>query len=70
VMPDPTGLLYLLLWIVIVGLVFYVLWWGLGAIGLEAPFDKIARAILVIAMVICAVYFLVSFLPLPHRVFR
>lgn len=49
---DLIGLLtYLVIW----GLVLYVLWWGLGQIGLPEPFNKIARVLLVIGTVVVLV---------------
>ena len=41
----------LLLSLVIWGIIFYVLWWALGLIGLPEPFNKIAVVVLVIATV-------------------
>lgn len=46
------SLLGLLVYIVIVGLIFYVLFWAIGKIGLPEPFGKIATVILVLAVVI------------------
>jgi hypothetical protein len=34
------------------GCVLYVLWWGLGKIGLPEPFGKIATVVLVVVTVI------------------
>lgn len=45
-------ILALLLSIVIWGLVFWLLWWALGVIGLPEPFAKVATVILVIAAII------------------
>jgi hypothetical protein len=36
----------LLITLVIAGLVFYLLFWFIGYIGLPAPFDKVARVII------------------------
>lgn len=36
--------------IAVVALIFWVCWWGLGALGLPEPFNKIAIVILVIAV--------------------
>jgi hypothetical protein len=44
--------------LVVAGLVFWILWWGLGAIGLPQPFDKIIRVILIV----CVVLFLINLL--------
>ena len=41
-------LFYLVIW----GLVLYVLWWGIGRVGLPEPFGKIATVVLVFLTVI------------------
>ena len=46
------SLLTLLFSIVIWGIVFYVLWWGLAKIGLEEPWNKVATVLLVLATVV------------------
>jgi len=46
------NILTLLFTLVIWGIIFYVLWWGLGKVGLPEPFNKIATVVLVIATVI------------------
>ena len=48
----------ILVWVVVVGLVFYLLWWLVGYLGLPEPFNKVARVILAIA----AVLFLINLL--------
>ncbi len=45
-------ILALLLSLVIWGLVFWVLWWGLSKIALPEPFAKVATVVLVIAAVV------------------
>ncbi len=45
-------LLGLLITLVIWGIIFYVLWWGLGAIALPEPFNKVATVILILAAVV------------------
>ncbi|MGH7605394.1 MAG: hypothetical protein ACRENK_15540 [Gemmatimonadaceae bacterium] len=47
-----TGLLGLFVQLVILGLIFYVLWWALGRLALPEPFAKIATVILVVIIVI------------------
>ena len=42
----------LLITIVIYGLIFWILWWALGAVGLPEPFHKVAVVVLVLAAVI------------------
>ena len=51
-------IMILLFKIVIWGLVFYVVWWGLNKIGLPEPFNKIAIVVLVILAVYVALMFL------------
>jgi len=46
------ALLSLLLTIVVWGIIFYILYWALGAIALPAPFAKVATVVLVVAAVI------------------
>lgn len=53
-------LISLLVYLIIVGLIFYVLWWGLGKIGLPEPFNKIATVVLVVACVIVLVSLLLG----------
>ena len=54
-------MLSILISLIIVGLIVYVAFWGLGEIGLPAPFDKIARVIIVLFAVI---YLISILLPL------
>ena len=49
---DAHSLVMLLVWIVISGMIFYVMWWGLGQLALPEPFDKIARAVIIIVTVL------------------
>lgn len=43
---SGSGLLNLLIQLIVAGLVFYLLWWLIGYIGLPQPFDKVIRVIL------------------------
>jgi len=42
----------LLITIVIVGLVFYLLWWLVGYIGLPEPFNKVAHVVIALIAVV------------------
>jgi hypothetical protein len=46
------GLVELLVTVVVVGLVFYLLFWLLGKIGLPEPFGKVALVILCLLAVL------------------
>jgi hypothetical protein len=48
-------LIAILLSLVIWGLLFWLLWWGLGAIGIPEPFHKVAVVILVVASIIVVI---------------
>lgn len=60
------GLISLLIWLIIVGLIFWLIWWFLGYIGLPAPFDKVARVVLGLIALLVLLYLLLGMLgPLP-----
>jgi ABC-type multidrug transport system permease subunit len=42
----------LLITLVIAGLIFYLLFWFIGYIGLPAPFDKVARVIVALVALV------------------
>lgn len=48
-------LLGLLISLIIWGLIFYILWWALEAMGLPEPFNKVASIILILAAVLVIV---------------
>ncbi len=54
------GLISLLVTLVILGLIFYAIWWFLGYIGLPAPFDKVARVIVALVALIVVIDILLS----------
>lgn len=58
-----SGLLSLLVTLVIVGLIFYCLYWLLGQIGLPEPFGKVAIVILGLAAVIFLIGLLTGQVP-------
>lgn len=57
------ALISLLFSLVIVGLIVYILFWALGAIGIPAPFKKVGKVVIVLF----AAYFLITLLlPFTH----
>ena len=54
------GLLGLIVWVAIIGGVFYLLWWLIGFIGLPEPFGKVLRVIVAIVAVIFLVQVLLG----------
>lgn len=46
--------------LVVFGLIFYVLWWGLGLIALPQPFMKVAQVILILGAGVVVINALLS----------
>lgn len=59
-MISGTALLMLLVQLVIGGLIFWLLYWFLGQVGLPEPFHKVAVVILALAVVIFLINILMS----------
>lgn len=51
-MIAGSGLLGLLVQIIVIGLIFYLLYWLLGQVGLPEPFNKVAIVVLGLVAVI------------------
>ena len=56
----------LLVYLVVWGLVLYVLWWAIGKIGLPEPFGKIAMVVLVLLTVAVLLNLVYPFPGLPR----
>lgn len=57
-----------LLYLIVIGVVFGLLWWLIGYCSLPAPFDKVARVVLAIAAVIILINILLGMV--GHPLFR
>lgn len=50
---SMNSLISVLIYLVIIGLVFYAIWWFIGYVGLPEPFNKIIRVIVgLVALVV------------------
>jgi hypothetical protein len=49
-----------LIWLICIGLIFWLLWWLVAYIGLPEPFNKVARVILAVAAVVVLINVLLS----------
>jgi uncharacterized membrane protein len=58
-------LLGLLVAVIVIGLIFYLLWWLLGKIALPEPFNKVAMVILCLAAVVILISMLTGNLSFP-----
>lgn len=57
------ALLIVLIWLIVAGVIFSILWWLISTIGLPEPFLPVAKAILAIAAAIILIYMMLSVLP-------
>ncbi len=64
-MINGDTLISVLIYLVVWGLVLYVLWWGIGKVGLPEPFGKIATVVLVLLTVIVLLNLLFGFVGQP-----
>jgi len=52
--------LYAIIWLIVAGLVFWVIQWAINQIGIPEPFNKIVRVILVLLVAIVCINVLLS----------
>ncbi len=62
-------LLYFFIWLVIAGVIYWLLTWLLGQIGLPEPFGKVAKVVLAIIAVIFVINALLVLVGKPFIVF-
>ena len=62
---DGSGLLSLLVYLVVVGLIFWVIWWFLGYVGVPEPFNKVIRVILGLVALIIVINLLLGLIGSP-----
>ena len=59
------SLLHALIWIIIAGVIFWLLGWAIAQAGLPAPFDKVARVVLAIVAVVILINALLTLVGRP-----
>lgn len=64
------SVIHSLLYIIVIGIVFYLLFWLIGYVGLPEPFNKVARVILGVAAVIILINVLLSMVGHPLFTWR
>ncbi len=47
---ESSGLVGLLVWIIVIGCIFGLLWWLIGYVGLPEPFNKVARVVVAVLL--------------------
>lgn len=53
-------LVSIIIWIIIVGAIFGLLWWLIGYCGLPEPFNKVARVVLAVVAVLMIISILLE----------
>ena len=64
------GLVSFLIYIVVVGLIFWLLWWLIAYVGLPEPFSKVAKIVLAVVAVIICINLLLGFAGHPFIAFH
>lgn len=59
------GLLSFLIYLVVVGLIFWCIWWFLGYVGIPEPFNKVLRVVLGLFALIIVVNLLLGLVGTP-----
>lgn len=62
---DISGLLSLIVYIVVVGLIFWCVWWFLGYVGVPEPFNKVIRVIVGLVALIVVINLLLGLVGTP-----
>ena len=64
-MASSGDMLNALCWVAGAGLIAWLLWWALGAIGVPEPFNKVARVIIVLFVVIVLIRVIIRVFGMP-----
>lgn len=59
-MISLSAVVSVLLYVIIAGVIFGLLWWLVGYVGLPEPFNKVARVVLAVAAVFVLIGILLS----------
>lgn len=59
-MISLSGAITLVVYLIVAGLIFGLLWWLIGYCGLPAPFDRVARVVLAVIAVLVLIGLLLS----------
>lgn len=64
------GLLELVVYIVVVGLIFWCIWWFLGYVGVPEPFNKVIRVVIGLVALIIVINLLLGLVGTPFITLR
>ncbi len=54
------SLIGIVVYLLIIGVIFYVIWWAIGAIGPPEPIGKVIRVVVVLILVLVLLHFLLG----------
>lgn len=60
-------LISLVIYVIIIGLIFWILWWALSQLPIPEPFNTVARVLLALAAVLIVIYLLLGLVPAGNR---
>lgn len=60
------ALVSLLIWLIVLGLIYYLAQMAINALPIAEPAKGIARVILLVIIILVIIYMLVGFLPAPR----
>lgn len=60
-MISLSGAVQVLIYLIVAGLIFGLLWWLVGYCGLPEPFDKVCRVVLAVLAVLVLIGILLTF---------
>jgi uncharacterized membrane protein len=64
-MVEASGLVSLLVWLIVIGCIFVLLWWLIGYVGLPEPFNKVARVVVAVIAVLLLINVLLGLVGMP-----
>lgn len=59
------ALISLLIWVVVIGAILYVVWWGISQIPMAEPLATVVRVVFVLIVCLIAINLLLQILPAP-----
>lgn len=59
-MISITGLVNIVVYLIVIGLIFWLLWWLINYVGLPEPFRKVANVVMAILAVLAVIGVLLS----------
>jgi hypothetical protein len=62
---STSGLMSFVIYLVIVGLIFWVIWWFIGFVGVPEPFNKVIRVVVGLFALIFVVNLLLGLVGTP-----